>query len=131
MGLLDSILGAASGGNSQGGALASIVTGLLTQNGGVGGLVEKFQAGGLADAAKSWVGTGQNLPISADQLQSVLGSEQVAAIAGKLGIDPQQAAEQLSKFLPQAVDHLTPDGQLPQENSGGDLMGSLGKLFGR
>lgn len=134
MGLLDSILGAATGNNGnnpQEGALASAVGSLLAQHGGLGGLVEKFQAGGLGDAVQSWVGTGQNLPISADQLKSVLGSEQVADLAGKLGIDPQQAAEQLSKFLPHAVDHLTPDGQLPQDDGNADFLGSLGKLFGR
>jgi len=130
MGLLDSLIGAANGDSAGAGGIATVVTGLLAQHGGLGGLVEKFQAGGLGEAVQSWVGTGQNLPISAAQLQSVLGSEQVAAIAGKLGVDPQQAAELLSKFLPQTVDQLTPDGQLPADG-GADLLGGLGRMFGR
>ncbi|MBS0307404.1 MAG: DUF937 domain-containing protein [Proteobacteria bacterium] len=130
MGLFDSILGAATGGNADAGGLTSIVTSLITQHGGLGGLVDKFHAGGLGDAVQSWVGTGQNLPISADQVQSVLGNEQVAAIAGKLGIDPQQAAQHLSQYLPQIINHLTPDGQVPAGDNA-DLLGSLGKLFGR
>ena len=129
MGLLDSILGAA-GGDRDAGGLSSIVGSLLTQQGGLGGLVEKFQSGGLGEVVQSWVGTGQNLPISADQLQSVLGNEQVAAIAGKLGIDPQQVTQQLSQFLPQVVDQLTPNGELPAD-ADTDLFGSLGKMFGR
>jgi len=129
MGLLDSLVGAATGGNADAGGLPAVVTGLLAQHGGVSGIVEKFQAGGLGDAVQSWVGTSQNLPISAAQLQSVLGSEQVAAIAGKLGVDPQQAAELLAKFLPQTVDHLTPDGQVPADGGAG-LLGGLGKLLG-
>jgi uncharacterized protein YidB (DUF937 family) len=129
MGLLDSMLGAVSGGNTEGGALSAVMTNLLTQHGGVSGLLEKFQAGGLGQVAQSWVGTGQNLPISADQIQAVLGNEHVAELAGKLGIDPQQAAQHLSNFLPQLIDKLTPNGQLPADGNS-NLAGALGKLFG-
>jgi uncharacterized protein YidB (DUF937 family) len=129
MGLLDSAMGAMKGGNTEGGAISAMVSNLLTQFGGVGGLLEKFKAGGLGEAAQSWVSTGQNLPVSPDQIKSVLGNERVTELAGKLGIDPQQAADKLATYLPQVVDKLTPNGQVPQ-GSDGNLMGGIGKIFG-
>lgn len=92
---------------------------LLSQNGGLDGLLKKFQSGGLGDVVASWVGTGENLPVSAQQIQAVLGSEQVAAIASKLGVDPQQVASQIAQVLPGLVSKLTPNGQMPE---GGDLL---------
>jgi uncharacterized protein YidB (DUF937 family) len=130
MGLLDSVL-AAAGGQGQGGVM-SIVSGLLTDsNGGLAGLLDQFKAGGLGHLADSWVGTGQNLPISGDQIQSVLGSAQVQQMAAKIGIAPDALSEQLAKFLPQAVDKVTPDGAIPdqgaiQQGLGGLLQGLLG-----
>lgn len=123
MGILDdvtSLLGNAGG--QAGGAASGVlgaVQGLISEQGGLQGLVQKFQSGGLGEQVKSWVGTGQNLPISAEQLQQVLGSPQVSALAGKLGIDPQQAAAQVAQFLPGLIDKLTPNGQLPE---GGNLL---------
>jgi uncharacterized protein YidB (DUF937 family) len=151
MGLLDSVLGAVTGQTSQASAgglsgllgmvasnpqLLQEVTGLLGNDGshgGLGGLVDKFQQAGLGHLISSWVGSGQNLPISADQLNQVLGSDALAGIAGKLGIDPQQAAGQLSQLLPGLIDHLTPQGQAPQNGLGnaGDLLGMLGGLLRR
>ncbi|AOY00734.1 YidB family protein [Jeongeupia sp. USM3] len=134
MGLLDQLTGALGGGNQEEGAggLLGALGPLLEQQGGISGLVEKFQQGGLAEVAQSWISTGQNLPVSAEQIQSVLGSDAVSQIASKLGIDPQQAAGQLSEALPQLVDQLTPNGEVPQ---GGDLLAQglnllKGKLFG-
>jgi len=126
MGLLDSILGGASGG--QGGDAVSAIGELLKgQEGGIGGLVKSFEAGGLGDLAKSWVGTGENLPISAEQIEGVLSSGVVANLAQKLGVDPQVAAGQLAQLLPQVIDRLTPNGEA---SSGGlDMLGGLlGKL---
>lgn len=138
MGLLDQVLGAAGGlGGQQGSgneALIGAVMQLLNDPkiGGLSGLVQAFQNGGLGEIAKSWVSTGQNLPISAEQIQGVFGSDLVRNLAGQLGVDPGQAAGQLAQFLPGMVDQLTPNGSIPE---GGDLMqqglGLLkGKLFG-
>ena len=151
MGLLDSVLGAVTGQSSQGSAgglsgllgmvatnpqLLQELTGLLGNDGshgGLGGLMDKFQQAGLGHLMSSWVGSGQNLPVSADQLNQVLGSDAVAGIASKLGIDPQQAAGQLSQLLPGLIDHLTPQGQAPQNGLGnaGELLGMLGSLLKR
>jgi uncharacterized protein YidB (DUF937 family) len=96
--------------------------------GGLGGLLETLQQKGLGDVGASWVSSGKNLPISAEQIQNVLGNEQVRAIAGKLGVEPEKAAQQLARYLPQIVDRLTPEGKVPDSAS---LQQAIGGLFGR
>lgn len=136
MGLFDSVAGALAGGQSGGNnALMDIVMQLVNnpQAGGLAGLVKSFQQGGLGDVVNSWVSSGQNLPISAEQLQSVLGGGALQNIAAQLGVSPEQASGSLADLLPQVVDKLTPGGQLPE---GGDLMSQgldllkKGGLFG-
>jgi uncharacterized protein YidB (DUF937 family) len=73
----------------------------------------------------SWVGTGQNMPITADQLSSILGSDKMGAIASQLGMSQGEASGQLADLLPQVIDKLTPDGQMPQ----GDITSQLGGLL--
>lgn len=129
MGLLDSVvgaLGATGGGGGQGDLLKAVLALVANDSqGGLAGLIQKFQQGGLGDVAASWVSTGQNLPISPEQLQQVLGSDLVGKFASQLGLSQGEAAGQLSQMLPQVVDRLTPQGQLP---SGG--LGDLGSLLG-
>ena len=136
MGLLDSVVGALSGGQSEGGnPLLNIVMQLINnpQTGGLSGLVQSFQQGGLGDVVNSWVSTGQNLPISAEQVKSVLGGGALQNIAAQLGVSPDQASGSLADLLPQMVDKLTPNGQVPE---GGDLLAQgmdmlkKGGLFG-
>jgi uncharacterized protein YidB (DUF937 family) len=116
MGLFDSILGAVTGnsGAEAGGAnaLIGLVGTVLTQSGGLQGLMSKFSQAGQGNTFSSWVGTGENQPISPDQIQKVLGSEQVSALASKMGIDPAQASQMLSQYLPKIVDKLTPAGKI-------------------
>ncbi len=83
------------------------------QFGGIGGLVQAFHDKGFGGIVSSWIGTGANLPISSDQLQAVLGSAQLQAIAAKVGIPPDKLKEELTKLLPQLVDKLSPNGHLP------------------
>lgn len=115
MGLLDSIISAVSGrSDSSGGAnpLIEILGGLLTQSGGLQGLANKFSQAGQGGTFSSWVGMGENQPISADQIQKALGSEQVNALAAKIGVDPAQASHFLAEYLPKVVDKLTPEGRV-------------------
>ncbi|WP_206389755.1 YidB family protein [Amnimonas aquatica] len=119
MGILDDVTSLLGNAGGQAGGVLGAVQALISEQGGLQGLVQKLQSGGLGEQVKSWIGSGQNLPISAEQIQQVLGSPQVAAIAGKLGIDPQQAAAQVAQFLPGLIDKLTPNGQLPE---GGNLL---------
>lgn len=119
MGILDEVTSLLGNAGGQAGGVLGAVQGLISEQGGLQGLVQKLQNGGLGEQVKSWISTGQNLPINAEQLQQVLGSPQVTAIAGKLGIDPQQAAAQVAQILPGLIDKLTPNGQLPE---GGNLL---------
>lgn len=82
--------------------------------GGLQGLVQKFNAAGLGHIADGWVSNGPNPPVSADQLQQVFSSDQLRAFAQKLGIDPDVATKHLAEILPHVVDHLTPDGKVPE-----------------
>ncbi len=133
MGLLDSIagqvlgsLGSAGGANAGAGGLMDAVGGLLNnQPGGLSGLIASFEQNGLGGIIASWVGTGQNLPISAEQLQSVLGNQQVQALAQQLGFSPQDVSAQLAQLLPKVVDKLTPGGTVPEGVALGGMMGAL------
>src|SRR5215475_7549650 len=115
MGLLDSILSAVSGQSGQPGEanpLVGMLGGLLAQSGGLQGLASKFMQSGQGNAFQSWVGMGENQPVSSGQIQNALGSEQVKAIAAKMGIDPAQASGFLAEYLPKIVDKLTPAGKI-------------------
>jgi uncharacterized protein YidB (DUF937 family) len=83
-------------------------------HGGLTAVVQKLRDGGLGDTVNSWIATGkENIPITADQLRAALGNAHVVSIAGKLGIDPTQAADKLAAMLPAAVDAATPTGTMP------------------
>jgi uncharacterized protein YidB (DUF937 family) len=118
MSILNDLAGALGGGSKPAAALGDL---LNSHEGGLSGLIAGFEKNGLGDIAQSWVGKGANLPISAEQIQSVLGSGALGQLAEKLGVDPQQAAQQVSGLLPQLVDRLTPDGVLPSAGLGGLL----------
>ncbi|HKV75450.1 MAG TPA: YidB family protein [Gemmatimonadales bacterium] len=117
MGLFDELAGQVKGAlggaaGEHGDAIAHMMQS-LNSGGGLNGLLQQFQNNGLGHLVQSWIGTGQNLPVSADQIQKVLGDTHVRDLAAKLGIDPQQAAAKLSAFLPALVDKMTPAGKLP------------------
>ena len=136
MSLFDSVLGAVTGQLQSQGGLASVLGTLLSNNGemgGLSGLAERFNQAGMGDVLSSWIGKGENLPVSADQIASILGSDAVGNIASQLGIDRDQASSQLSQMLPGLIDKLTPNGTAPQEGLGnaGDLIGMLGGLLQR
>jgi uncharacterized protein YidB (DUF937 family) len=114
MGLLDSILGTDSGKTDSGGAnaLVGVLGSLLQQSGGLQGLANKFSQGGCGNMFASWVGLGENQPVSSSQVQNCVGSDQVKAFAAKMGVDPAQASTLLAEFLPKVVDKLTPTGKV-------------------
>lgn len=128
MGLFDSIAGAVLGkvGGEQGG-MAQVAMEMFNQNGGLNGILDKFKAGGLGEAAASWVGKGENMSISADQISSVLGNGAIAEMAAKFGINPETLSAQIAEHLPTVIDKLTPDGEVPTE-SGNLLSTVLGML---
>jgi uncharacterized protein YidB (DUF937 family) len=81
--------------------------------GGLGGLLAQMQRAGFGDQARSWVGTGQNMPISTDALSQIFGQGGIEEIARRAGLSPEQASSGLSQLLPEVVDHVTPGGQEP------------------
>jgi uncharacterized protein YidB (DUF937 family) len=110
---LDTILGNFSRGSSAGGnPLLQIVLSLLQQNGGLEGVIGKFRHAGLGAQADSWVGTGQNMELSPDQLQQVFGSSTIGAVASKLGVSHEDAGSAMSQILPELINQLTPQGQV-------------------
>lgn len=146
MGLLDTVIGALAGGQggvqaTQGeagaqGALLNAVVGMLANKaggsgtgGGLGDLVGRFTQGGLGDVIGSWIGHGQNAPISGDQLGNVLGADTLGNLAARLGLSQGEVAGQLSQMLPQVIDRLTPNGQVPAGGLGGigDILAQLAK----
>jgi len=108
---LGDLLKGGLGGLLAGGAAGSILSG------GLGDLVKQLQQGGQGDVANSWVGKGQNKPISPGDLASALGADQIDAIASQSGMSREDLLQGLSQYLPDVVDHLTPDGQLPDANA--------------
>ncbi|MPV55340.1 hypothetical protein CFB46_13675 [Burkholderia sp. HI2761] len=135
MGLLDivgGLIGGQAGGNSQSALITTALEFINNQPGGLNGLIEKFKAGGAGDVIGSWVGNGENQPISPDTLQNVLGSDVVGSLASKVGIDPSQASSILAQVLPHVVNGATPNGEVP---AGGqvdtsNVLGTLTQLAG-
>jgi uncharacterized protein YidB (DUF937 family) len=85
--------------------------------GGLGALVSQFEQAGLGHIAQSWVGNGTNHPVTPEQLQGVLGEDQVQSMASQSGMAPNDFLSQLSQHLPNAVNGMTPNGRLPDEGS--------------
>jgi uncharacterized protein YidB (DUF937 family) len=107
---LGDILKGPLGGVLGGAAAGSVISG------GLGDLLKQLQQGGQGDAANSWVGKGQNKAIAPGDLANALGADQIDALASHSGMSPDELLKGLSQYLPQVIDHLTPDGRLPSEN---------------
>lgn len=151
MGFLEGLMKQAMGGSTPSGGLGDVMSmvsknpqilnalvGLLSTrdasiggNGGLAGLVGAFQKQGLGDMISGWISTGPNPPISPSQLASVLGPDTIGQFAKKAGVPMQDAGSLLAGLLPAAVDHLTPDGTMPETNSLENALGSLLKGLGR
>ena len=109
MGLFDGLLGGVVGG-----AMAGVINHVLEQNGGVQGVVNQFEQKGFGPTVRSWVGTGPNQSITADQIHQVLGSAAVQELAQKAGLSVPDLTAKLAQMLPQAIDKLTPAGAIPK-----------------
>jgi uncharacterized protein YidB (DUF937 family) len=120
MGLLDDLMGQMAGAGSGGVSasnhadLAHAVLDMLgsQQGGGLGGLTQAFEQKGLGSVLSSWIGTGSNQPISADQITHALGGSQLQQLSQKTGIPPALVAAALTTLLPTLVDKLTPGGSV-------------------
>jgi uncharacterized protein YidB (DUF937 family) len=115
MGFLDDVLGKLGVEGGQQGAINAI-TNLVNSQGGLQGLVQQLNQGGLGDQVKSWIGTGNNQPVSGEQVEQALGSDEVQKLADQAGTSPDQAADVLAQTLPHLVDESTPQGEVPQQD---------------
>jgi uncharacterized protein YidB (DUF937 family) len=135
MGIFDNVTAVASNlgglGDLAGKAkLLSAVMGLMGgSGGGLGSLVQSLQAAGMADAVSSWIGGGQNLPVSAADIQTGLGSAKLQEFASQAGTTTEEASSTLASLLPGLIDKLTPDGQVPS-GGGAPSLDLLKQLLG-
>lgn len=124
MGLLDSVsrlLGGEQAEQDPKTRLLQAALGLLSndsQAGGIQGVLERFRQAGLGDAVASWIGTGPNQPVSADQVQQALGEQHLERLSTASGLPPQEIAGHLSELLPELINKLTPNGEVPQGGLG-------------
>jgi uncharacterized protein YidB (DUF937 family) len=108
--ILKGPLGGLLAGGAAGGAAGSVLSG------GLGDLLKQFQQSGQGETANSWVGTGDNKPIAPDDLAKALGADQINSLSSQSGMSRDELLQGLSRYLPQVVDHLTPEGRLPNDN---------------
>lgn len=129
MGLFDSVAGAVLGKlGGQQGSMAQVAMEMFNNNGGLSGIVDKFKQGGLSEQVASWVGTGENIAVSPEQISSVMGEGAIADMAAKFGLSPEVLSAQIAQYLPTVVDKLTPNGEVNAESGGGLLSSVLGML---
>lgn len=123
-GMLSGLAGGGGGGAGMLGMLMPMVGGLLA-----GGGLQKIMSGlehqGAGEQAKSWVATGENQPVSGQQMKEAVGADQVAQVAEKLGVSHDQAAEVLAKVIPHVVDKASPDGAMPSQEAVDSTVGAL------
>ena len=130
MDILNTIQSALGGGDKKDDLMSSVM-GLLGGQGDLDKMIGQFASKGLGDVIGSWVSTGKNLPVSGDQLQSVLGKDTINNLASKLGMDKGALTSQLTNLLPNVVDKLTPDGKVPEGDIMSKGMDILGGLLGK
>lgn len=109
--VLSNVLGGSANSTSRGSVIADVLGSLLKTQGGMEGIFNQLQKGGLEDLLNSWISTGQNKPMNANQVNDVFGDETISSVAQQAGVEKAQAQDILSQALPQIIDMLTPNGR--------------------
>ena len=136
MGFLDELTGGVAGklfGGTDKNKLFESIMGMINspQIGGLSGLAQQLKDKGLGDAISSWISTGRNLPVSADQIKQALGADKVQEISQNVGVSEEETSTGLASLLPEIIDKLTPDGKVPDSDMLAQGLSKLkGKLFG-
>jgi uncharacterized protein YidB (DUF937 family) len=115
MGFLNDVTAKLGGQQGQEGGLASLQK-MLSSSGGLQGLTSKLSSSGMGQQVQSWVGTGQNQPVSGSQVQQAMDPTELNAMAQQAGMTPEETSDQVAKALPEMVDQATPQGQLPDSD---------------
>ena len=110
MELLDVLKNQLDGNQQQ--RVLSVVSGLIANNGGLSGLISRFTQNGLGQHVQSWVGKGENIPITGEHVRQVFGADQIQQVAQQLGTDPTQSSNMIAEVLPGLVDKATPQGEV-------------------
>src|SRR5690606_30309042 len=131
MNIMDSLKSVFGGEGDKQGNLVSAVMDIIGSEGGLNGLISKFNSNGLGDVISSWIGTGNNIPVSPNQLEKVLDNNTINSVSSKFGIEKNDLLGSLSNLLPQVVDKLTPDGKMPEGDILSQGMNMLGGLFNK
>lgn len=127
-GLAGQVLGSMLGGKSDNNLLGQIAMEMINKNGGLGGILEKFNQAGLGDLAASWIGQGSNQSLTEDQVSNVFGNDMIAEMASKFGVDSSLLTSQIAQYLPELVNQATPAGTVNDKSE--DLLGNvLGMLL--
>ena len=133
MGLLDNVMKAVGGqlsGKGQGGLMEQVLDLINNpETGGINGLIDTFKNKGMGDIVSSWISTGENQPVSGDQITNTLGAGKIHAIAQKLGIPDNEVSRNLAALIPQVIDKLTPDGTVPEDSLLEKGLGMLKQKF--
>src|SRR5574338_448136 len=127
---IKSVLGGGAG-SKQNDLMSEIMNIVGGQSGGLNGLINQFTSKGLGDVVSSWVGTGNNLPVSPEQIKNVIGHDTLKDLAAKTGMDQNSLTGKLSDLLPQVVDKLTPDGKVPEGDILSQGMNILNGILGK
>lgn len=128
MGFLDDVAAKLGGKNGQEGGFASLQK-LVSENGGLQGLTSKLNSSGLGHQVQSWIGTGENKPVSGAQVQQAVDPGELHQMAQQAGISDQEASEQVAKALPEMVNQATPQGQMPDSDPFSKGLDSVKKML--
>ena len=136
MGLMDTVMGLvgkSGGGKDVMSQLSTMLTGKGGDGMGLSRLMDQFKGAGLGDKADSWVGTGENQPLSPDEVEKAIGADRLAKMSKETGKSVDELKQDLSTAIPESVNKLTPEGKMPNPS---DLMNmaknlDLGSLFGK
>ena len=126
-GLAGQVLGTMLSGKGDKSLLGQVAMEMINKNGGLNGIVEKFNQNGLGELAASWVGKGNNQSLSANQVSSVFGNDMITEMASKFGIDSSLLTSQIAQYLPELVNQSTPKGTIDDKSE--DLLGNVLDMF--
>jgi uncharacterized protein YidB (DUF937 family) len=128
MGFLDDITAKLGGQNGEEGGLASLQR-MFASNGGLSGMTSKLSNSGMGKQVQSWIGTGENQPVSGQQMQQAMDPNELHSMAEQAGMSDEEASEQLAQAVPQMVNQATPEGQIPQQDPFAKGLDSLKRML--
>jgi uncharacterized protein YidB (DUF937 family) len=128
MGILDEVTAKLGGQHGQEGGIASLQK-LFSSNGGLQGMTSKLTNSGLGHQVQSWIGTGENQPVSGQQVQQAMDQNDVHQMAKNAGMSDKETCDQVAKAMPEMVNQATPQGQIPQQDPFAKGMDSIKKML--